>query len=69
MQTREDSFERLQDSVLSAKFTESLCLISKNGGDGLDGITVLELLGEWVLGQWYARLVLVVLQSNLKEYL
>ena len=44
-------------------------MITKNGGNGLDGVTVLELLGEWMLGQCYARLLFVILQSNLKDYL
>ena len=43
-------------------------MFTKNGGDGLDGITVLEFLGEWVLGQRYASLPLVVVQGNVKEH-
>jgi hypothetical protein len=41
-------FERLQDFVVSPEFLESLCLFTKNGGNGLDGVTALELFGEWV---------------------
>jgi hypothetical protein len=40
----------------------------KNGGNGLDGVTILEALSERVFGQFYARLLLVVLQSGLKEH-
>ena len=39
------------DLVVSLEFPEGLCLFTKNGGDGLDGVTVLELLGEGVLSQ------------------
>lgn len=40
----------------------------KKGGDGLDGATTLELLSEWVFGQCYASLFLVVVQASLKEH-
>jgi hypothetical protein len=43
-------------------------LFTKNGGNGLDGVTILEALGERMFGQFYARLLLVVLQSGLKEH-
>jgi hypothetical protein len=67
MQNRYDSFERLKDFVPSAKITEGLCLFLKNGGNGLDRVTILELLGEWMSGQYYARLFLVVLYGSLEE--
>jgi hypothetical protein len=41
----------------------------KNGGDGLDGVTTLELLGERVFGQCYARLLIVFLQGSLEQHL
>ena len=69
MQNRYRLFERLQDPVLLLEFTEGLCLFTKNGGDGLDGVTVPESLGEWMLVQRYARLDLVVLEGSLKEHL
>ena len=41
----------------------------KNGGNGLDGVAVLEPIGEWMLRQFYARLLFVVLQGGLKKHL
>jgi hypothetical protein len=43
-------FERFHDFVLAPEFTEGLCLFVKNGGNGLDRIRILELLGEWMFG-------------------
>ena len=40
----------------------------KDGGNGLDGVMILEALGKRMFGQFYARLLLVVLQSGLKEH-
>jgi hypothetical protein len=42
-------------------------LFTKNGGNGLDRVTVLELRGEWMLGKYYARLLLVDLHGSLEE--
>ena len=44
-------------------------MFTKKGGDGLDGVTVLESLGEWMLVQRDACLDLVVLEGSLKEHL
>ena len=41
----------------------------KNGGNELDGIAILELVGERMLGQCYARLLFVVLQGSFKKHL
>jgi hypothetical protein len=30
-------------------------------------LAILEFLGEWVIGQWYAGLLFVVLQSGLEK--
>lgn len=49
--------------------SECSCLFTKNGGDGLDGITILELLGKWMIAQYYARLPFVALQGSLEEHL
>jgi hypothetical protein len=39
----------------------------ENGGNGLDGVTLLEVLGEWMFGQCYARLAFIVLQGSLEK--
>ena len=44
----------LQYFVLSPEFTEGLCLFTKDGIKGLDGVTILEFLCEWMLVQCYA---------------
>ena len=62
-------FEQLHDFVPSAKFTESMGLFTKDSGNRFDRITTLELLGEWMFDQYYARLLLVVLQGSLEEHL
>ena len=67
MQNRYDRFEGLEDFVPSTKLTEGLCLFMKNGGNRLDRVTILELLGEWMSGQYYAGLFLVVLYGSLEE--
>ena len=69
MQNRYDTFEGLQNFVPSTKLTKGLCLLIKNGGNGLDRVTILELLGEWMSGQYYAGLFFVVLYSSLEEEL
>ena len=53
---------------LFPEILEVLCLFTKDGGNGLYGVIILEALGERVFGQIYAHLLLVVLQSGLKEY-
>ena len=68
MQNNQDLFKWLQDFVLFPEVVEVLCLLTKNVGNGLDGVTILEALGERVSGQIYARLLLVVLQSGLEEH-
>lgn len=52
---------------LPRKFGEGSCLILENSGNGLDGVTTLELLGEWVFRQCYASLFFVILQDNLEK--
>ena len=46
---------------------ECLRLLLKDFSDGLDGVTVVELEGEWVSLEVYPRLDLVLVQSRLKE--
>jgi hypothetical protein len=59
--------EWFQDFVFSPEFTEGLCLFTKNGGNGFDGARILELLGDRMFGQRYARLLFVVPQGSLEE--
>jgi hypothetical protein len=44
-------------------------LFTKNGGNGLDRVTTLEFLGEWMIGQCLARLLFIVSKGSLKELL
>ena len=59
MQIGQDPFEWLQYFVFFPEFLEVLRLFTKNGGNGFDGVAILEALGERVFGQFYARLLLV----------
>ena len=68
MQNGQDLFEWFQDFVSFPEFIEILRLFTNDGGNRLDGVTILEVLGERMFGQFYARLLLVVLQGDLKEY-
>ena len=78
MQNGQDPFEWLQYFVFFPEFLQVLRLFTKNGGNGFDGVAILEALGERVFGQFYARLLLVVRlqatdghrvpQSGLKEH-
>jgi hypothetical protein len=42
-------------------------LLLEKGSDGLDGLAILELLGEWVFGQGNAGLPFIVVQGLLEE--
>ena len=42
-------------------------LALKNGSKVLDGMAILELLGEWVGSQCYVRLMFIVSQSGLEK--
>ena len=44
-------------------------MFTKNDGNGLDRVTILELLGEWMIGQVLARLLFIVTKGSLKEWL
>jgi hypothetical protein len=68
IQYGQNLFEWLQYFVFFPEFLEVLRLFTKNRGNGLDGVTILEALGERMFGQLYASLLLVVLQSGLKEH-
>jgi hypothetical protein len=68
LQNSYDLFEWLQYIVFFPEFLEALRLFTKNGGNGLDGVTILEALGERMFGQFYARLLFVFAQSGLKEH-
>ena len=67
MQNGQDPFEGVQGFVFFRDFIEVLRLFTKNDGNRLDSVTILEALGEGMFGQFYVRLLLVVLQSSLKE--
>ena len=68
MQNGQDLFERFQYFVLFPEFVELLCLFTKKGSNGFDGVTIIEAPGERMFDQFYARLPVVVLQSGLKEW-
>ena len=42
-------------------------MFTKNGSNGLDRVTTLEFLGEWMIGQCFARLLFIVSKGSLKE--
>ncbi len=67
MQNGQDLFEWLQDFVFFPEILEVLRLFTENGGNAIDGVTILEVLGKRMFGQFYARLLLVVLQCGLEE--
>ena len=60
IQNSQDLFEWLQDFVFFLEFFEVLRLITEDVGNGLDGVIILEALGEWMFGQLYACMFLVV---------
>jgi len=66
-QSRYGTLERFHDSIAPPEFGEGSCLILEYSGNGLDGVTILELLGEWVIRQCYASLFFVILQDNLEK--
>ena len=43
------TFEGLHDFIFSPEFAEGLCLFTKKGGNGIDGVAALELLGKWMV--------------------
>ena len=42
-------------------------MLLEKGGNGLKGLAFLELLGKWVVGQWYASLIFVVVQRRFEK--
>ncbi len=44
-------------------------MFTKNGSNGIDRVTTLELLDEWMIGQCLARLLFIVSKGSLKELL
>jgi hypothetical protein len=60
-----ERFHRL--AVLSSEFVETLCLLLKHGGDGLDRVASIELLGERVFGQFCPGLSFIVSQGGVEE--
>jgi hypothetical protein len=68
IQNGDGRFERFHDStVTSSGSSEGLCLFLEDIRDGLEGVALLEFLGEWVLCPWFARLFCVLLQGRLEE--
>jgi hypothetical protein len=68
MQNGQDLFEWLEDLVFFPAFLEVLRLFTKNGGNAVDRVTILQALGERMFRQFYARLLPVVPQSGLKKH-
>jgi hypothetical protein len=62
-----DNFDRFHDSIASSEITQCSCEILKSSNDGLGGVAILELLGEWVCGYCYARLVFIVPKGILEQ--
>jgi hypothetical protein len=68
IQNGDGRFERFRDStVTSSGSSEGLCLLLEDILDGLEGVALLELLGNWVLCPWFACLFCVLLQGRLEE--
>jgi hypothetical protein len=55
--------------VPTSVFIEGLCLPLKKGNEGLERVTRLELVDEWMLVEIRTRPVLVFLPGGLKKYL
>ena len=64
-----DALDRFHDSIAALEITQSSCEVLKSSNDGLGGVAILELLGEWVCGYCYARLDFIVLKGRLEECL
>ena len=56
-------------STVSSDFAKDLCLILKNGDDGINRVACIELFGEGMINQAVPRLSLVVLESSVEEVL
>jgi hypothetical protein len=54
-------------SIVSSKFVKDPRLLLKNGGDGINRIACLKLLGEGMIDQSGPRLVFVLLESSVEE--
>jgi hypothetical protein len=68
-QNRYGPFEGPQDFVLSLELIKCLCLFVNDGGNRLDGVIILESVGEWMPSQCYARFFFVVPQGGFKKHL
>jgi hypothetical protein len=67
IQNGDGRFERFHDStVTSSGLSEVLGLFLEDIRDGLEGVALLKLLGEWVLCPWLSRLFRVLLQGRLE---
>ena len=59
----------IYDSIASSEITQCSCEILKSSNDGLGGVAIPELLGEWVCGYCYARLDFIVLKGRFEQCL
>ena len=64
-----DTLDGFHDPIAASEITQSSCEVLKSSNDGLGGVAILELLGEWVCGYCYARLVFIVLKGKLEQCL
>jgi hypothetical protein len=70
MQDVNYTLERLHHFVVvSSKFREGPCLLLKDCGDGLDGITIFKLPSKRMFDQFHACLLFIVTQGGLEERL
>lgn len=68
IQNRNNTHEGFRNpAIVTLEFAERSCLVLKQCSYGLDGIAILEFLGERVAGQCHARLNLVVQQGGVEE--
>jgi hypothetical protein len=67
IQNGDGRFERFRDCTVTSGSSEGLCLFLEDIRDGLEGVGLLDLLGQWVLCPWLARLFCVLLQGRLEE--
>jgi hypothetical protein len=59
--------KRFLAGLLMLEFTKGICLVLQDSNDGLDGVTTLELDGEWMFGQYNTSLLFISLQGRLEK--
>lgn len=60
-------FDGVHDFIAFSKMTKFPCLVLKKRSNRLDGVAILELLGEWVFGQCDVRRFFVAQQGRLEK--